>query len=82
MKILKRVVALVSDNELNTMIHTGEMHSDPRKEELRAMGLTEFEAVNVLNIKPTNLVFLQLIIEDMTERLSEAQLNAIINMFT
>lgn len=55
--------------------------SDKLKTELAKFGLKEFEIVNLINIRPKGLVHLQIIIEEMSERLSEDQMNKILTLF-
>lgn len=52
------------------------------REKLRDYGLTEFEAVNLINLKPKGLVHLQIGIEEMVDRLSEVQMNEILLLFS
>lgn len=49
------------------------------KNQLLLFGLKEFEIINIIDTKPTGLVHLQNIIEEMTERLDEDQMESILN---
>lgn len=51
------------------------------RSELSKFGLKEFEIVNLINIKPKGLVHLQIVIEEMSERLSEDQMKSILSLF-
>lgn len=51
------------------------------KAELLGLGLREFEAVNLVDTRPSGLVHMQNIIEEMAERLDEGQMRAILGMF-
>lgn len=51
------------------------------RSELSKFDLKEFEIINLINIKPKSLVHLQIVIEEMSERLNEAQMNEILNLF-
>ena len=51
------------------------------KSELLKFDLKEFEIINLINIRPKSLIHLQLVIEEMSERLSEEQMNEILNLF-
>ncbi|KAM0681060.1 hypothetical protein GINT2_000843 [Glugoides intestinalis] len=52
------------------------------REELAVFGLMEFEIVNLIDIKPTGLIHLQLVIEEMAERLDEEKMEKIIEIFS
>lgn len=52
------------------------------KKELDKFGLKEFEVVNLIDTKPTGLVHLQNIIEELTERFTEEQMLEILDIFT
>lgn len=56
--------------------------SDLLRKKLSKYGLTEFEIVNMIDTKPNGLVHLQNIIEEMTERLTEDQMQEIVDIFT
>lgn len=56
--------------------------SDTLRIELSKYGLTEFEIINMIDTKPNGLVHLQNIIEEMLERLTEDQMQEIVNLFT
>lgn len=49
---------------------------------LAEFDLFEFEIVNLINIKPKGLIHLQLVIEEMSERFTEEQMNQILSLFT
>ncbi|EQB60075.1 dna-directed rna polymerase ii 16kda polypeptide [Vairimorpha apis BRL 01] len=46
---------------------------------LKNKGLSEFEIIQILNIKPTQIIDLQLVIEEMEERYNEDELNDILD---
>lgn len=50
------------------------------KNSLKKYDLTEFEIVNLINIRPKGLVNLQNIIEEMVDRLTETQMLEIIDI--
>ncbi|AFM98325.1 RNA pol Rpb4 domain-containing protein [Encephalitozoon hellem ATCC 50504] len=51
------------------------------KQALTEMGLTEFEAIQLLDFNPKSIVCLQLVIEDMEERFTEDALIGILDLF-
>lgn len=85
MKVLKKVVKLVTNAEATGCANGHSESTNPQREsvftELRTMGLTPFEICNLINIKPKNLVCLQVIVDDMLDRLSEEQMNRILETF-
>lgn len=83
MKILRKAVRLIT-NEEAAMITSGthnELVASLLFAELKSMGLTDFEVINILNIKPNSLVCLQTIIDEMVDRLTEEQMSRIVNIF-
>ncbi|KHN70492.1 RNA pol Rpb4 domain-containing protein [Ordospora colligata] len=54
---------------------------DRAKHTLQQMKLTAFEAIQLINIIPTSILSLQLIIEDMDDRFSEEELEQILDIF-
>ncbi|ELA41331.1 uncharacterized protein VICG_01571 [Vittaforma corneae ATCC 50505] len=51
------------------------------KAELSRFGLTEFEMVNLIDTRPSGLVHLQSIVEEMAERLDGDQMQSILDVF-
>lgn len=51
------------------------------KQALINIGLTEFEAIQLLDFNPKSIVCLQLVIEDMEERFTEEALLRILDLF-
>jgi hypothetical protein len=51
------------------------------KKKLLAARLTEFEAIQLIDNAPKNLLCLQLVIEEMEERFSEGELKGILSLF-
>lgn len=51
------------------------------KEDLRGMGLTEFEAVQLVNICPRTVLDVHVVVEEMEERLDESQVCKILSLF-
>lgn len=87
MKVTQQVVQLLTSTEAEDMtgmkFTTREYNRDsisPVRQELKAMGLTEFEACNLINTVPTSLVGLQIIVEEMVERFDENQMNRILEL--
>jgi len=82
MKILKPIVRLLSASELNDP--EADISENPEYRDavhyLRSIKLTEFEICNILDFKPKKLVFLQLIIEEMTDRLQKEQMEHILEL--
>ncbi len=54
---------------------------DKIKSKLSAFGLKDFEIINLIDIKPTGLVHLQTIIEEMAERFDDEHMEGILNVF-
>jgi len=52
------------------------------RNQLERFELKEFELVNLIDTKPTGLVHLQNIIEELTERFDEKQMDEILDVFT
>lgn len=51
------------------------------KQTLMQMGLTEFEAIQIIDSNPRSLLCLQLVIEEMESRFSEEDLLGILDLF-
>lgn len=51
------------------------------KNELRKFGLKEFEIVNLIDLKPTGLVHLDIVIEEMSERFDDKGMQSILELF-
>lgn len=52
------------------------------REALAGFGLMDFEIVNLIDMKPTGLIHLQLVIEEMAERFDEEKMQKIIELFS
>lgn len=51
------------------------------RKELAKLGLKEFEVINLIDTKPKELVYLHNVIEKVTERLDECQMQDILELF-
>ncbi|KAI4291117.1 hypothetical protein PAPHI01_0391 [Pancytospora philotis] len=87
MKVHKRVVRLVSDAEAMQMMGKEGSVSEATIAgisnavvRLKELGLTEFEAYNIVNVRPANLACLQVIVEEMVDRLSEEQMAEVLEI--
>lgn len=87
MRIVRKVVRLVTDSEAGALAGrdvAAEKYDACRVDSLAAalktLGLTDFEICNVINVRPRSLACLQTIIDEMAERLSEDQMNGILEM--
>ena len=83
MRVLQKVVRLVPNSEAVATLGGNRTDApiSPDADLLRPFGLSDFEICNLVNIRPVSLACLQTIIEEMTERLSEEQMEQILEMF-
>jgi DNA-directed RNA polymerase subunit F len=95
MKVLKKNVKFYTNQEIKNILEnefnkfTEEVKSfcgdtkavDNLRGLLKGKGLAEFEIIQLMNINPKQILDLQLIIEEMEERYTEADCNEILKMF-
>lgn len=84
MKILQKNVKFYTNAEFLQIYSTEKIEQFCKnginidKSYLQNKGLSEFEIIQISNLKPTQIIDLQLIIEEMEERYSEEDLNDIL----
>lgn len=95
MKILKKNVRFYTNQEMKNILQNksdkyfeevksfcGDTYTENSlRELLKEKGLAEFEIIQLLNIRPNQIIDLQLIIEEMEERYTEEDLNSILKLF-
>ncbi|KAI5168775.1 hypothetical protein PAEPH01_0408 [Pancytospora epiphaga] len=87
MRVIKRVVRLVTDAEANNIMGRN-VHENRSSEcghtsmisALDQFTLTSFEIHNIVNIKPKGLACLQTIVEEMVERLDSEQMQKLLEI--
>ena len=79
MRITQRLVKLVTNDEASGQQDC--CHWETVRSELGEMGLTEFEICNLINIRPKSLVCLQVVVDEMVDRLSSEQMSRILALF-